>query len=609
MKEILLFIGFYFALTSWAIAQDRITILRYYDLERTQLKERLELNPIDSTLDGQYLVLYQSGKLMTEGSYDQNQPTGNWIYYYESGKKKAEGILKKGTQNGNWEYFYENGIKKTSGIFLDGKKDGQWLSYFENGGVKSSGFYSQNIKKDLWSYYNEDATMKAQALYVNGIGAYKEFYASGLLRAAGSIVGEVSHGEWTYYHENGAIESKGQTVDGERDGYWEFYYPNEQKAAAGYYTQGVKTGEWNYFHGNGQLSAKGSLDEGKKDGDWYLFYDNGEPAGLEKLKMGTGEVINYHPNGTILSRGMMLNGLKQGIWVYFNEIGEKEGSADFIGDEGQYIGYHANGEMKMTGKIIKDRKVGIWELFDEDGNKKGTFRPIYEDVQPFYKLTPEKPKPIADLSQYMYKKKTNRFFDSRINEYKGIILETNPLFTLAGLLPLSIEYYFQERLGYTFQLNWYRSPFFTAEENVDLSDLYVMGFGGELKQKYYFKEKSQGMFYIGHSLSSSQKFYKARVLLPSSGTSIPTVIHQKENLHSYGIIGGWRWMKDVGAKGLTFDSFVRIGISIQQMQSNYEPNMDLDALFDSLKTKPIAYPVQIGLLMGWSIPKPKKKKK
>lgn len=609
MKVSLLFGWLLFALTSQVLAQDRITLMRYYDLEKTQLKEQLELHPLDSSLDGKYQVFYQSGKVMTEGTYSQNQPNGSWIYYYESGKKKAEGVLKEGLQNGNWEYYYESGIKKTSGLFLDGKKEGKWITYYENGQIKSSGFYTQNTKNDLWSYFTEDASIKAQALYENGIGAYKEFYSSGMLRAEGTISGEVSQGEWKYYHESGALESTGQVVDGERSGYWEFFYPNEQLAAYGYYTQGVKTGEWNYFHSNGQISAKGSLSEGKKDGDWYLFYDSGEPAGLEKLKMGTGEVINYHPNGNVLSRGMLINGLKQGLWEYFNEIGEKEGSAIFNKDEGQYIGYHANGSVKMTGKIQKDRKVGVWELFDESGNKKGTFRPVYEDEQPFYKLTPEKPKPVADLSQYKYKKKTNRFFNSRINEYRGFVLESNPLFTLAGVLPVSIEYYLQERLGYVFRLHWYRSPFFTKEENIDLSEMYRMGIAVELMQKYYFKEKDLGMFYFGQSLTFSQRFYKARVLDPSSGSGIPSVIQQKENLSSYGVLSGWRWMQNAGGKGLTFDAYVGAGIGIRRMQNNFEPNPDLDVLFESVKTKPIAFPIQVGILMGWSIPKPKKKKK
>ena len=89
-----------------------------------------------------------------------------------------------------------------------------------------------------------------------------------------------------------------------------------------------------------------------------------------------------------------------------------------------------------------------------------------------------------------------------INEYKGIIVGTNPLAVFIGQLPVSVEYYIEERLGYEFQATILRDPFFKPASDVKVNKVYDRGFNLSVRQKFYHPEGSFGMFYFGHEVRS-----------------------------------------------------------------------------------------------------------
>jgi len=44
---------------------------------------------------------------------------------------------------------------------------------------------------------------------------------------------------------------------------------------------------------------------------------------------------------------------------------------------------------------------------------------------------------------------------------------TNPLWTLTGRLPLAVEYYRQERMGYEVIINIHKDPFYEKSSNLN----------------------------------------------------------------------------------------------------------------------------------------------
>ena len=59
----------------------------YYDQEKKQLKEKMQLDPGDSSLNGFFVSYFQSGHKMAEGHYTRNVADSIWIYYFQNGNK------------------------------------------------------------------------------------------------------------------------------------------------------------------------------------------------------------------------------------------------------------------------------------------------------------------------------------------------------------------------------------------------------------------------------------------------------------------------------------------------------------------------------------------
>ena len=111
--------------------------------------------------------------------------------YYENGTLWRE--TGKDPSSGKYfeKQYYKNGqlgtVGMTDGGYLHIKKKGEWKSYYENG--------------QLWQVVsNRDE-------YGFPIGDYKEYYATGILKATGKIDGYFTLlGIWTFYNENGEVE-------------------------------------------------------------------------------------------------------------------------------------------------------------------------------------------------------------------------------------------------------------------------------------------------------------------------------------------------------------------------------------------------------------------
>lgn len=580
----------------------------FFDQEKTRVKEIISFLREDSTLHGKFQSLYQNGSLAITGYYSHGKSDSLWTYYYENGREKMKGYYVNGRQNRAWEFFFESGQLKAEGIYLDDVKNGFWRYYFENGQEKSSGIYFNDVKEGIWNYFYEEGSLKAQAYFNNGKGLYKEFYPGGELKTEGTNDQGQSEGEWIYYYESGEIEARGSFENGLRDGKWVYFHKNGQISAEGRFDQGEKFGTWTYYFPDGSVSSEGSMSEDQKDGFWKLYYQTGEVKGEGRYDLGTGEHVEFYASGKQKSRGSIVDGKKEGTWVYFNEEGLEDGKAEFTEGKGIYTGYYPNGVIKMTGTIEDGRRVGQWTLYNPDATIAGTYTPVYEEQRPIFRtseaLADKENKRTNDKPEYRYKNKKLHYFNPRINEYKGVIVGTNPTWIFIGQLPIAVEYYIQERLGFEAQLTLLRKPFLTYDK-IKLNHVKSIGSDIALRQKFYHDDTSLGMFYFGHQLTGGFAQHHSYVL--DSVSSFPATFQRKleasEKRIAYGFFVGNRWMQRVEDSGITVDFNVGIAIGRRFFQKKFESVPEFDQRFSELKQDEIYLPIIFTLNIGFAGPK------
>lgn len=568
------------------------------------LKEEYHVkDTISFALDGSYTSYFSKGNIQTQGNYSENLPNGDWRYFYENGHAKAEGAYIYGLTDGIWTYFFENGKKRSEGILRDNQKFGEWTFYYENQNVKSKGEYAENRREGVWNYFYEDGVIKAQAFFREGVGHYKEFHASGPLKMEGLNKLGKSDSLWTYYYETGEKLAEGYFEEGRKTGPWKYYYPNGNISSEGGYEGGQTIGNWIFYYEDGAKSSEGIQSKGLKDGYWKLYYQTGEIKGLGEFDQGTGGYKEYHSSGQLKVNGQFKNGLNEGRWTYYDEGGDVEGIADFKEGVGNYIGYYYNGNKKMEGTLSGGKKIGEWKLYKGDGSLAGTYHPLYEEENPVF-LISESIRKSKDSRQpydkldYRFKNRKIRYFTPRINEYKGGILASNPFMMAIGRLPIALEYYRQERLGYELLYTFHKDPFFPLKGTDDLATSVMTGHELTIRQKFYSPDQRFGMIYFGHQASFGNFSHTASVIQGLGPVTATRDISVNETRFHYAVILGDRIMKDPGNAGFTIDAYIGVGIGKRSYEKGYAGNL-YDPIFSDINLSRTYIPFVFGLNIGY----------
>lgn len=592
-------------------------VIVYYDNAQKLVKEVYYVeDTLSMQLEGLYLSYYTSGQLKEKGNYHQNEAVGYWQYFYENGNAKMQGELKEGSNFGHWQYFYENGKLSMEGPIFDGMRQDEWTHYYENGNIKRKGRYLNNRKVGIWNYFYESSrgddaqggigALKAQAFYEDGEGNYKEYYPNGSLKAEGLYVDGRSEGEWVFYHPNRTPEARGLYENGVRTGVWLYFHDNGAKSAEGKYTNGLRDGPWTFYHPNGNLSSEGQMAEGHKDGYWKLFNRWGEFKGEGNFVKGEGEYKEFYENGKLKTIGLIRNDLSEGEWLYYYENGRLEGRAFFEKGKGYYTGYYPDGTKNMEGEINNGQRTGIWKMYKGNGELSGFYKVYYENEKPVFKIidTRREVREGSDKPEYRFKVKTFRNFKPQVNEFKALILAVNPFATLYNSLPLSAEYYMQERLGYELQLIYLRDPFFLNHQGFGTYREYSRGFSFALKQKLYQPENKLGMFYYGHEMrvSPTTHFYNTPDLSVGEAGAVSLNTLKVE----YSIIFGNRLTQDAGKSGITLDIFMGLGAGYRFTSKNYREEELNEPVFTQIGHNGISVPIRFGFNFGYAFSRLKK---
>ncbi|MFP4291358.1 MAG: toxin-antitoxin system YwqK family antitoxin [Cyclobacteriaceae bacterium] len=597
------------------VAQQEVTL--YYDNGKSLPRETftvLSSNP--SVLDGPYTAFFTNGSIRIKGRYEKGQASGYWEYFYENGHPKMRGTLQDNASHGVWEYFYENGHPQMRGVLYDSIRSGPWQFFFENGTIRSEGYFEEDRKIGKWKYYYEDAALKAEENYQGDTVQYVEYYTSGSIKLEGQKINENSIGTWTSYYENGSLKSEGEYDEGERNGLWKFYHENGKLSSVGDFIDGSTVGKWTYYYENGKISAEGAEKDGVKEGYWKLYHNNGDFKGEAVFNEGEGAYREFYEDGSLKVKGYMVDGINQGKWLYYYPDGKLEGECVFKNGKGAYLGYYRDGSLKMKGTIEEGERTGVWELYKTDGTLAGYYKSIYEDNKPVFRTLNKADKAegksdgqnTALNPDYLYRKKSLRYFKPRINELQSVIVGINPLGLLMDRLPLSIEYYMQERLGYELEIGLERAPFFYSDKSVALGSIYTRGGFVALKQKFYHPDTRSGMFYFGHRLGFDYLYHNTN--LNFTNERVREIVAKEQKI-SYVLLLGTRLIRDADmintritrdqrSSGLTFDLSAGLGIGYRFFQKAYEDNPQFDRMLNELQRSRVIFPIYLGATVGYA---------
>ncbi len=582
---------------------------QWYDHSRKLLKQEYAVLTRNSkVLHGSFKAYYINGNISKQGQYTYNEPTGYWEYFYESGKPKMAGRLLNGKPDGFWNYYYENGHLSQTGTWSKGKKEGLWNHYYESGTLESSGEYANDKNIGLWKYFYEDGHLKATTLFEEGIGRFNGYYASGRLQMRGTIVDGKSTGLWQYYYEQGGLKAEGNEKEGLKEGYWVFYHPSGKISGEGNFENGKSKGPWTYYHTNGAISSQGEEEQGQKQGYWKLFYDNGALKGEGNFEGGDGPYKEYFESGKLKVSGQLKKGKSDGAWKYYYEDGSLEGSAFYNEGEGIYSGFYKDGTLKMQGRIIDGRRSGIWQLYREDGSLAGYYKAYYQGDVPLFEGVEEAvpaPDTIAEVISHrkpdlILRKEKPRYFRPAINEVKTFIISTNPLAIFAGALPVSVEYYMKERLGYEIGFTYLRNPFLRRYTSIQPGEMFRTGLAVDVRQKFYHPHYLFDTWYFGHELRLTYTGHEVYL------TDVNTQPERQElGLYTtraeYSLLIGSRLFAPLEKKGgFTLDVFGGLGVGYRQVNKSWQGvNADFDNYFTNINRQPISIPVRLGLTLGY----------
>jgi antitoxin component YwqK of YwqJK toxin-antitoxin module len=484
------------------------------------------------------------------------------------------GILRQNTNYGLWEYFYESGQKSMEGTVNGKNREGEWKIYYENGQIKEIGEYENNKRVGLWRSYFEDGVPRGEIDYINDFGTYTEYYHSGKVFAEGPRVGTKNAGHWRIYAEDGStLQSEGDYEAGKKNGEWLNFYPSGKIASKGRYEHDEAVGKWEYYFEDGKISSAGEFLGGVKTGSWKTLNNDGTLKSEASLNKGSGDYREYYQDGKLKIKGSIINGKKEGKWEYFYEDGKREGECEFLNDKGIYYGYFVNGNLRTKGTIEGEQKTGTWELYENDGKLSGYYRPFYDDR----KLSKEIAALVRSGKSTRAGSSTGRltYFDARFNEFKGVIVEGNPVMTFAGRLPLAVEFYLQERLGHQFEFLGIREPFYQKDDNIPVGKKFDRGYSITLKQKFYNQTRT-GMWYFGQTPESI--FTAAAV----------------EKRIEWGLLTGYRIMQSNNSRGYTIDAFVSANTGYRA----FDVDPHYASYFNKLRQGHVSTSLHFGLNFG-----------
>ncbi len=366
---------------------------------RDDLTIESEYHLKDGELDGQMIEFYPDGSKKTISNWSKGKISGKIVNYDEEGNVSSEYFVANELLNGIRK-DYESGILVREVNFKNDEEEGIEKTYYLNGKLKWTINFSNGKRNGIYQEYNMDGLMVRKETYVNDllIGPFENILFDDEDKpfeiVRGNLVDDKLDGKVVVlsfkekdtlrvqYYQNGLKSGKWLEYKNKKIAY-EYGYKDDQ--LDGYFAQYFTSGEH-----VGKIVKECYYKNGSKHGTEKIHFklfdvlgDYNEPSG--SIFLPAKEVINYSnglKNGSyynheleyLHSEGEYLNDMKTGYWIE-TETGTfwdsstaliLKGNYNMDQREGVWKGYVGD-KLYIEFNCKNGRHDGPWQFYNPDG--------------------------------------------------------------------------------------------------------------------------------------------------------------------------------------------------------------------------------------------------
>lgn len=191
---------------------------------------------------------------------------------YPNGTKLYEGFLEKGKPVGLWKRYYDTGVLMAELDYLEENDTCRAKLYTEDGVLMALGAYFNKKKEGNWIFYNEESQSQTHSYFVNDLLQGE----SRILDAQGRCI-EIFHwkdgkleGLNIRYDSSGDKQYEMNYKNDQLDGKVIYFHPKNKIRMEGEYSEDLKVGVWKTF-------SKSGIEIGR------IEYVNGIPTNNDEL--------------------------------------------------------------------------------------------------------------------------------------------------------------------------------------------------------------------------------------------------------------------------------------------------------------------------------------
>jgi uncharacterized protein len=189
------------------------------------------------------------GRMIYEGKFVNDIPTGTFKYYYDNGRIKAVSEISENGRNSYTTLFHPHGQIMSEGKYVDRRRDSVWLVYDAHGQLIAREIYSNDLLHGKIVTFYQNGDTAEIAFYVNGLkhGSRRQFYRGGLLKNDGFFKNDTLHDTITHYYRSGQVRTQGQFNMEKPTGKWRYYLEDGKPEKTEFYDDGILVGRETYI--------------------------------------------------------------------------------------------------------------------------------------------------------------------------------------------------------------------------------------------------------------------------------------------------------------------------------------------------------------------------
>ncbi len=151
-------------------------ILQYSE-KGDSVKALLFENSEEPVAEGSYvgekkegLWIYFSGKIkIAEERFSGGLKNGQCRKYYNSGELLEESEWKNNQLEGKYSAYFQSGKPYLQCMYSQNRRNGRCFSYFQSGNPEVESFYQNDLPEGTWKYFDDEGNLRYTLIYEKGL--------------------------------------------------------------------------------------------------------------------------------------------------------------------------------------------------------------------------------------------------------------------------------------------------------------------------------------------------------------------------------------------------------------------------------------------------------